>query len=65
MFFQTKSGKTILVESKGDHFDGLDSEAKCRLGNEWINKQDKTLAILWYLIIKKIIKLILWIRQRS
>ena len=33
--FQTKSGKTILVESKGDHLDGSDSEAKCRLGNEW------------------------------
>ncbi|MFA7134823.1 MAG: DEAD/DEAH box helicase family protein [Bacteroidales bacterium] len=33
--FQTISGKTILVESKGDHLDGSDSEAKCRLGNEW------------------------------
>ena len=33
--FQTKSGKTILVESKGDHLDGSDSEAKCRLGSEW------------------------------
>lgn len=33
--FQTKSGKTILVETKGDHLDGSDSEAKCRLGNEW------------------------------
>lgn len=32
---QTKSGKTILVETKGDHLDGSDSEAKCRLGNEW------------------------------
>jgi type III restriction enzyme len=32
---QTKSGKTILIESKGDHLDGSDSEAKCRLGNEW------------------------------
>ncbi len=31
----TKSGKTILVETKGDHLDGSDSEAKCRLGNEW------------------------------
>lgn len=31
----TKSGKTILIETKGDHLDGSDSEAKCRLGNEW------------------------------
>src|SRR5690606_25383959 len=32
---QTKSGKTILVETKGDHLDNTDSAAKCRLGNEW------------------------------
>lgn len=32
---QTKSGKTVLIETKGDHLDGSDSEAKCRLGNEW------------------------------
>jgi len=32
---QTKSGKTILIETKGDHLDGSDSEGKCRLGNEW------------------------------
>ena len=32
---RTKSGKTILIETKGDHLDGSDSEAKCRLGNEW------------------------------
>ncbi len=31
----TKSGKTILVETKGDHLDNTDSAAKCRLGNEW------------------------------
>ncbi|MCO5258593.1 MAG: DEAD/DEAH box helicase family protein [Crocinitomicaceae bacterium] len=31
----TKSGKTILVETKGDHLDNEDSAAKCRLGNEW------------------------------
>lgn len=31
----TKSGKTVLIESKGDHLDGTDSAAKCRLGNEW------------------------------
>jgi len=32
---RTKSGKTILIETKGDHLDGSDSEGKCRLGNEW------------------------------
>lgn len=32
---QTKSGVTILLETKGDHLDGSDSEGKCRLGNEW------------------------------
>lgn len=32
---RTKSGKTILVETKGDHLDNTDSSAKCRLGNEW------------------------------
>ena len=31
---RTKSGKTILIETKGDHLDGSDSEGKCRLGNE-------------------------------
>jgi type III restriction enzyme len=32
---QTKSGKTILIETKGDHLDNTDSAAKCRLGIEW------------------------------
>ena len=32
---QTKSGKTILIETKGGHLDNTDSAAKCRLGNEW------------------------------
>lgn len=31
----TKTGKTILLETKGDHLDGSDSKAKCRLGNRW------------------------------
>lgn len=34
----TKSGKTILLETKGDHLDGSDSEAKVRLGEMWSNK---------------------------
>jgi type III restriction enzyme len=32
---QTKSGKTILLETKGDH---LDAEQKIRLGAQWVNK---------------------------
>ena len=31
----TKSGKTILLETKGDH---LDAEQKIRLGNSWASK---------------------------
>lgn len=31
----TKSGKVILVETKGDDRDNSDSAAKCRLGNKW------------------------------
>ncbi len=32
---QTKSGKTVLLETKGDH---LDAEQKIRLGNLWASK---------------------------
>lgn len=39
---QTKSGKTILLETKGDHLDGSDSEAKVRLGGMWSNKAGST-----------------------
>jgi len=31
----TKSGRLILIESKGDHLDNSDSRAKCRLGAQW------------------------------
>ena len=41
---RTKSGMTILIESKGDHLDGSDSEAKCRLGNEWEKQAGKDFA---------------------
>jgi type III restriction enzyme len=36
---QTKSGKTILLETKGDH---LDAEQKIRLGNLWASKAGNT-----------------------
>ncbi|RYE02782.1 MAG: hypothetical protein EOP44_06880, partial [Sphingobacteriaceae bacterium] len=32
---QTKSGKTLILENKGDH---LDAEQKIRLGSLWANK---------------------------
>jgi len=35
---QTKSGKTILLETKGDDRDNSDSEMKIRLGAAWTNK---------------------------
>jgi type III restriction enzyme len=31
----TKSGKIILIETKGDHLDNADSAQKCRLGAKW------------------------------
>jgi len=35
---QTKSGKTIVLETKGDDRDNSDSETKIRLGSIWANK---------------------------
>ena len=34
----TKSGKKILIETKGDHLDGSDSQSKIRLGGAWAKK---------------------------
>jgi type III restriction enzyme len=31
----TKSGKVVIIETKGDDRDNSDSAAKCRLGNKW------------------------------
>ena len=33
----TQSGLTVLVETKGDHLDGTDSEGKIELGASWSN----------------------------
>lgn len=41
---QTKSGITILLETKGDDRDNSDSERKCRLGKEWENQAGKSFA---------------------
>ena len=37
----TKTGKIILVETKGDDRDNSDSAAKCRLGNKWAELSGK------------------------
>jgi|GEM_PF-52125 len=37
----SKSGKVILLETKGDDRDNSDSEAKCRLGNKWAEVSGK------------------------
>ncbi|MCB0753395.1 MAG: restriction endonuclease, partial [Ignavibacteriae bacterium] len=33
-----KNGKTILIEAKGDHLDGSDSQQKLSLGEKWASK---------------------------
>jgi len=33
-----KSGEVLLIETKGDHLDGSDSEDKIKLGRMWANK---------------------------
>lgn len=33
-----RNGKTILIETKGDHLDGSDSQQKIRLGKKWASK---------------------------
>ncbi len=48
---QTKSGRTIVVETKGDHLDGSDSAAKCRLGNEWEKQAGNEFA--YFMIFEK------------
>jgi type III restriction enzyme len=33
-----KSGKIVLIETKGDHLDGSDSLQKLKLGQKWASK---------------------------
>ena len=33
----TKRGKLLLIETKGDHLENIESERKCRIGREWAN----------------------------
>lgn len=37
LIVRTESGKTLLIETKGDHLDNAESEAKARTGAEWAN----------------------------
>jgi len=48
---QTKSGKTILIETKGDHLDNTESAAKCRLGTEWEKQAGQNYA--YFMIFEK------------
>lgn len=45
---QTKSGKTLLLETKGDH---LDAEQKIRLGNLWASKAGNSFR--YYMVYEK------------
>ncbi len=33
-----RSGKTVIIETKGDHLDNTDSKKKIRLGNLWASE---------------------------
>ena len=37
LIVRTESGKTLLIETKGDHLDNPESAAKARSGSEWAN----------------------------
>lgn len=51
MSFVSKSGKTIIVETKGDDSDNSDSAAKCRLGNKWAELAGKD--FLYFMVFDK------------
>ena len=35
LIVRTESGKTLLIETKGDHLDNPESAAKAKAGSEW------------------------------
>ena len=41
LIVRTQSGKTLLVETKGDHLDNTESAAKAKSGAEWANAAGK------------------------
>jgi len=47
----SKSGKIIIVETKGDDRDNSDSAAKCRLGNKWAELAGK--GFLYFMVFDK------------
>lgn len=47
----SKSGKIIIVETKGDDRDNSDSDAKCRLGNKWAELAGKD--FLYFMVFDK------------
>lgn len=40
-----------MVETNGDQLDGSDSEAKCRLGNDWVKQAGDDFA--YFMIFEK------------
>jgi type III restriction enzyme len=47
----SKSGKIIIIETKGDDRDNSDSAAKCRLGNKWAELAGK--EYLYFMVFDK------------
>ena len=47
----SKSGKVIIIETKGDDRDNSDSAAKCRLGNQWAELAGK--EFLYFMVFDK------------
>ena len=47
----TTSGKIVIIETKGGDRDNSDSEAKCRLGNEWANLAGKNYS--YFMVFEK------------
>ena len=43
----SKSGKVIIIETKGDDRDNSDSAAKCRLGNKWAELAGREFPIFY------------------
>ena len=54
---QTKSGKTILLETKGDH---LDAEQKIRLGDFGLVKQETIIVTSWFMKDEQLMEHINW-----
>jgi len=61
----SKTGKIIIIETKGDDRDNSDSAAKCRLGNKWAELAGKIFHTSWSLIKKQLTGHTMWIRLKN